>query len=62
MQYLEVLSNDDLKIDNVDTALSCVRLKWQQKNDGDGYLLRKEYGRIVMDSICGFVIEEPIKD
>lgn len=55
VQYLEVLSNEDLKIDNVDTTLSCVRLKWQQSKSGDKFLPGNELELIFSNNIRGLV-------
>lgn len=62
MQYMEVILNNDLKVENVDTALSCVRLRWQHNIDDDGYLPSKEYVLIPTDSFCGLVQLLPIGD
>lgn len=60
--YIEVHSQDNLKFDNVISAIGCVRLGWQENIEGNSHLPSKQYSLIPMDSICGLVHIVPTVD
>lgn len=60
VQYTVVISTNDLIIGNVDTATSCVHIRWPRENDSERFLSSNEYGLISMDSIHGNLRMAPI--
>lgn len=55
LQYFEVLGREKLCVDNIDSALKCIRLRWHRTQGNNAYSSAKEFGLVPVESILGKV-------
>ena len=56
VEYYDVLSNKDIKLDGIDKTLNCIRVRWQRSEGELGKSSSgKQYGLSPVDSIRGIV-------
>lgn len=51
VEYMDVLTSEELIIGDMDEALSCARVRWHRSNGNDQFLPGKEYRSVPVNSI-----------